>query len=161
MKLSKAYSILLLLPNALSFSLLNNPKNDVVVFTSSSFPSSSTLVTTKETSWKHYEKILNAKCNELNYKKSLVLSSTANTNNDDGNNNGNDDISTPTTATSTATKRPSNDFTEQDQNSAYINGLLQNLSAALDRWIVNGSLNTVRKFFLYKHHTHTHTSFDF
>jgi hypothetical protein len=41
-------------------------------------------------------------------------------------------------------RRASNDFSDTDQNKAYINGLLQNLSAALDRWIVNGSLNTVR-----------------
>jgi hypothetical protein len=41
-------------------------------------------------------------------------------------------------------KRALNDFKPEDQNRAYINGLLQNLSAALDRWIVNGSLNTVR-----------------
>lgn len=44
----------------------------------------------------------------------------------------------------TSTRRSSNDFSDTDQNKAYINGLLQNLSAALDRWIVNGSLNTVR-----------------
>jgi len=33
-------------------------------------------------------------------------------------------------------------YSQTDQNKAYIHGLLQNLSAALDRWIVNGSLTT-------------------
>jgi len=35
-------------------------------------------------------------------------------------------------------------FSDADQNRTYIEGLLQNLSATLDRWIVTGSNVTVR-----------------
>jgi hypothetical protein len=42
---------------------------------------------------------------------------------------------------------PLTNFSESDQNRTYIEGLLQNLSAALDRWIVTGSNGTKESAF--------------
>ena len=47
----------------------------------------------------------------------------------------------------TEPKIPLENFSESDQNRTYIEGLLQNLSAALDRWIVTGSNGTKERAF--------------
>lgn len=47
----------------------------------------------------------------------------------------------------TEPKSPLSNFSEEDQNRTYIEGLLQNLSAVLDRWIANGSNGTKDRAF--------------
>lgn len=47
-------------------------------------------------------------------------------------------------STESESKSPLSNFSEADQNRTYIEGLLQNLSAILDRWIVTGSNGMVR-----------------
>ncbi len=93
-------------------------------------------------SWGQYEHMLHSKFmkrNENGIRLSLSADAAA-----APESNGSVDSSSVDGSGVTSKRRASNDFSDTDQNKAYINGLLQNLTAALDRWIVNGSLNTVR-----------------
>ena len=76
-------------------------------------------------SWQKYAKNIDKLQFSNRRKRSLALSSSSS-----ASSSGNDDIAV------------NEESKEKAVNRAYIEGLLQNLSAALDRWIVNGSMNT-------------------
>ena len=119
MKLSRAFSALLLLPNVVSFSFISH--HHVSPMNHNGSGNSFALLS--------YTNFAQA----VSYPSSSFSSSSTKLN-----------LSAETNSESTTKRSRLNDFKEEDQNRAYINGLLQNLSAALDRWIVNGSMTTVR-----------------
>lgn len=131
MKLSTAISTIILLPNAVSFSPISShcPSNSngclqyLNLVQATIIPSSSL-----SSSPSQYEQLFK------NNRKDIVQLNLS----------PESDTDTDSDSQKSPKRKLLNDFTDHDQNRAYINGLLQNLSAALDRWIVNGSSTTVR-----------------
>lgn len=81
-------------------------------------------IVTRPSSWRTYAKNIDQLNNRRKRSSTLLYSSSSSSS------SANDDVAV------------NEESKELAVNRAYIEGLLQNLSAALDRWIVNGSMNT-------------------
>ena len=122
MKLSSAFAALLLLPSSCSLSptFFSSHNGAFSIQASKPSPSYST------TSWAQYEQKLTSRHHQHQRQRQHQATSRLSLSAEPG-----------------TEKGSLTEFSDPDQNKLYVEGLLLNLSTALDRWIVNGSLTTV------------------